>query len=361
MEVLVAGRLAETLKAGRSAFNARFAQARHVRPSLDPAAFTDLLRSTVVPIAQAVDQHCPDQTGLVVHALYDLSLDLLGQGFLGPQSRYPFVAQGWQELLPGVPRYIAAAPRLIAGSITNALYNLSITPGARPDEWLRTMLHLSALCADGAAWLRAGQVAAWRAGLAHYRRGALELCKTLEPAIACAALGVAHMPDTETLISRLQADPWLLPAQAQNTQALKLVARVGAFRGLGGLFLQPPTVAASGEHFVVTDGNTRWLLVADAFGATWHRADSVPTSTSTAPFSIDHAGRVTCGPHKQTFPELARMSSAASNGTTLAVTVPLSFAVHLVALGRGHSDVNKGQFQKDNDAKGIFNQAPPNA
>ncbi len=337
METLVTGRVAESLRANRSAFNARFAEARRARPALDPAAFSHLLRSTVVPIAQAVERQHPDQTNAVVHALYELSLDLLGQGLLGPDSRYPLIAQGWQDLLPRLSRYVAASPRRTVGAITNALYNLCITPGARPGEWIESMAALGDRCDNETTLFQAGQIAAWRAGMAHYRQGALELCQALEPAIARAALGLppASEPELGTLISRLSANPWLRPAQAQDKAdkpGLRIIARVGAFRGFGGLFSAPPRVASVGKHFIVTDGQASWLLVADVFGATWHRSDHTFIPGQTAPFSIDRNGQVTHAGYKQSLPELAHFSSAASNGDTLAVTIALSFAVHLVAL-----------------------------
>src|SRR2546423_1862172 len=81
----------------------------------------------------------------------------------------------------------------------------------------------------------------WRAGLAHYRAGALAVCAQLPPALARAALGLP--PDAriglEDLIARLMADPWLEPATLAgpaHARELRIVARAGAFRGFGGLF-----------------------------------------------------------------------------------------------------------------------------
>ncbi len=336
--MLITGAFAKILEAERNTFNYKFAEARHARPALDPTAFSEHLRAVVAPIVEALDRQHPDKTSEAVHVLYDLSLDLLGQGFLGLNSRYPFVAQGWQSLLPRLAHHIAAAPRYAIGAITNALYNLSVTSGARPQEWIESTTQLASVAPDLDSLLRAGQIAAWRAGMAHYRRGALELCKTLDPAVARVALGLLpnNSLSLETIVARLSADPWLAPQairERPGNRRLKLVARAGAFRGLGGLFLSTPTVAAAGEHFVVRDGESKWLLVADVLGATWHRADdSAVASSQTLPFSIAHNGHVTREGSSWTFPELAKWNSAAATGTTLAVTTPLSFAVHLIAL-----------------------------
>ncbi len=47
MEGLIGGAFAEILRANRASFNARFAEARRARPTLDLAAFSQVLRETV--------------------------------------------------------------------------------------------------------------------------------------------------------------------------------------------------------------------------------------------------------------------------------------------------------------------------
>jgi len=136
----------------------------------------------------------------------------------------------------------------------------------------------------------------------------------------------------------LHDDPWLAPAEALGGKAaerrMHLVARVGAFRGFGGLFLSPPSVTCPAGQFLVTDGVGQWLLTADRFGATLHRATTPPTGPAARqpPFyKLDTRGKVTRGKHSATFPELAGSQSSAADATTLAVTTPLSHAVFLVA------------------------------
>ncbi|MBI5031012.1 MAG: hypothetical protein HZB51_10830 [Chloroflexi bacterium] len=339
MEGLVTGAFGDILKAERDTLNAKFVEAKLIRPNLDPDAFKEILVATVAPIVQAVDQCTPNATRQVAWALYDLSLDLLGQDFIGANSRYPSIMQGWKYLLPNIPRQISASPRAVIGSITNALYNLSQVPNARPQEWVTSMLTLAPFASDATTFLPAGQIAAWRAGLAHYRKGALELAKKIPPVMARAALGLSptsETPTIETLVNRLAADPWLNPAsikdQPSGQRSLQVVARVGAFRGFGGLFRTPPTVANLGEHFVVKDDSTSWLLVADCFGATFHRVDGVQPTKMQSPFRIEKSGKVSCDRYTANFPELADYTSMAANATTLAVTSSLSFAVSLIAL-----------------------------
>ncbi len=348
MEKLITGAFAQILEASRARFNARFAEARRFQPRLDPAAFSDHVRSVVAPLVEAVARERADKAAEVADVLYDLSLDLLGQEFLGPDSRYPFIVEGWRFLLPRLSRFIAEAPREVVGSMTNALYNLSTTPGARPGEWAASLLKLAEVCPDAPTLLKAGQVAAWRAGMAHYRLTVLDLCRDLPPPAVLIALGLspqADHPPLDQLLESLKANPWLHPDShlPPPTSHLQIVSRVGAFRGFGGLFLAPPAVMSTAEgQFVVRDGEHAWLLTADLFGATLHRADGETLPTKSRPcahFQIDPTGRVSKIPvrgqklsHSQTFPDLKGFTAAADNSTTLAVTTPLSHAVYLIAL-----------------------------
>ena len=335
------GPFAQILDANRARFNAKFAEARHFKPKLSAEAFKHHLHFTLAPLVEAVYHADADKANGVADALYDLSLDLVGQELLGPDARYPLLVEGWQTLLPRLPRFIIEAPRDFVGAVTNALYHLSVTPGARPREWLDVMQRAAGLCPESATFLRVGQVAAWRAGLAHYRPQALALAgqlATTSPMLARLALNLPTAntktaPLITTLLNRLNADPWYRPESSPAQPQLTIVARVGAFRGFGGLFLAPPRVSLAQEHFVIHESDNDWLLTADAFGATLHRyerpaaADKVET-----PFRLEAGGKVGHGQITRVFPELSSATSTAATATTLAVTTALSHAVYLVAL-----------------------------
>ncbi|MEK7323983.1 MAG: hypothetical protein AAB217_01850 [Chloroflexota bacterium] len=336
---MISDPFAQALAANRARFNAKFAETRHFKPKLNAEAFAEHLRSVVAPIVEAVARQNPAATAETVETLYVLSLDLIGQELLGPASRYPAINEGWKTVLPSLPHHLASAPQAVISAITNALYNLSLEPSARPNEWINLMLALAPLCPNVDSLLKAGQVAAWRSGLAHYRQGALDVCRALDEKIACAALGLpsSNTLPIHTLIDRLAADPWLTPSAISHPPSaqsrLQLVARVGAFRGFGGLFIEPPVVWAADDHFVVSDGEGTWLLTADIFGAAFHRADlKAPPAKTGSPFTITKAGNVALGKVTQAFPELANANSFAATQTTLAVTTPLSHAVCLIAL-----------------------------
>lgn len=343
MTALLTGRLAEILEARRSRFNAQFAEAKHGRPALDPRQFATHLTQVVAPLVETVARHAPDRADEVAQALYDLSLDLVGRDLLGPAARHPAIVEGWAWLLPQLPDRLAEAPRVFVGAITNALFTLAVTPGARPKQWLREVAALSTLCGSATELLEAAKVLAWRAGMAHYRASALDLCRRLSPPLATAALGLPETAldreEIDTLIHQLLADPWLDPVQAlagkPEAQHLHLVGRVGAFRGFGGTFMRPPRVTSPGGQFVASDGEQHWLIHADRFGATLHRLPALPAEKPVlaAPlFKVGLRGKVSRGTHQAVFPDLAVTHSSAANASTLAVTTPLSHAVYLIAL-----------------------------
>jgi hypothetical protein len=335
MEKLIRGPLATALEANRPAFNALFAQARRSIPTLDAAAFAEHLRTTVAPVVEEVAAIAPARVGEVVEVLYEFSLTLVAKQFL---ARHPDLGGGWSLLLFGLPQHLAAAPRSFAGSITNALYNLCVVPGARPRQWTDLMLDLGQRCSDTAALLEAGKVAAWRAGLAHFRAGALETCRRLDPALARAALG---LPETdlalETVLQRLSADPWLSPAAlaqpARPALEIRIVAKTGSFRGFGGLFLRPPRTAWVDGEFLVSDGEACWVLMADVFGATFHRTErSLPARPhGSNAVKVASNGTVTWERQTRIFEELRDCTSFAADETTLVATVPYSHALYLVA------------------------------
>ena len=327
------------LRSDRSRFNAKFAEARWRRPRLEPEAWAALLRTTVAPIVEAVNQVQPEQTVEAAEALYDLALELMGQEVLGPRAPYGAVVAGWERLLPRLARFVAAAPRQVAGSVTNALYNLSTTPGARPLEWIDLLLGLADACPDAATLLRAGQAAAWRAGLAHFRYDALEIITelaTVNLPLASASLGLPadYSAPLEVVIDRLLANPWLSPTAATHATSslaapLRLVARVGDFRGLGGEFLTPPVVVGAEGRLVVNEGGRWWWLAADVFGATLQRAPELAVKPQTAVpakwKALLQAAKPAGYPHPQS------ITSVAATDATLAVTSSLSHRVHLLA------------------------------
>ena len=182
------------------------------------------------------------------------------------------------------------------------------------------------------ALLQAGQVAAWRSGLAAYRGGVLDLAATLDPALAAVALGLAppgspgSNGSTADVLARLQADPWFDPSAPDAGPAGERgPIAVGSFRGFGGAFLRPPTiVAASDDAGAGHRRRTSWFVFADAFGSALVRAGATPMSVP------DGVGPTADAPP----PELAGVAEVTSWIRTAAGVVATSALTHSVLFVR---------------------------
>lgn len=319
----------KVLEARRAYFNARFAQAEITRPNLDGDAFLLVLRDLVAPVVEAVAQQQAEAALVVGQHLYDLALDLFADGLLTPKG---VITNVWNGVLPQLATFLVQEPQRVSGSVVNAAYNISQIEGARPQEWMELALALAPRCDKVSTFLQAGQVAAWRAGMAHYRLGALQILKTLDADLVRVIFGLESPPDAAALHHALSVNPWYDPARSGAPGTLKIVKRVGKFRGFGGAFLTPPRVFWTGEGFVTTDGADEYLLMADAFGATLHRTTDPRKANIASPFKLHSNGKVTFEKASVTLPELADATSSAANQTTLAVTSGLTHAISLVAL-----------------------------
>jgi hypothetical protein len=297
---MITGPLADALKRGRQSFNARFVAAKPI----DAAAFQAHLTDTLDPIVQAVAAKFPERTDAVVEALYDLSLDLFRQNLLGPQAKYPVIVEAWKIFLPAIPTLVAREPNRIAASITNVLYNLATTPGARPNDWLK----LAAASPDFNLSLAA--LLAWQCGLPQYRESVLDKAPEL-----------AH----------LRTNPWNLN---NPNPSLQLLAKAGAFRGFAGQFLRPPRVDTLAGAILATDGDSTWQLHADLYNAILLRVDRTlpPPLPLKGDAQISANGTVNWKGQRRRFPELASSTSIAAISHTLAVTLATSHHLYLLGL-----------------------------
>ena len=334
---------ADVLKAGRDVFNAGFVQARRQYPSLEPDAFSAFLVTCVDPLIRAVDHVRPDALASTASIAYDTALELVGQGLAGPRARQDTINEGWRRLLPAAAGAVAAAPGRVIGAVCNALHYLGEAPEARALQWLTEMRLLAPqIGADTDTFLKIGQVAAWRAGLAHFREGALGVADTLPEKLALLAVGASEGSSWRTVQASLRADPWHVPDSGEGGP--RVAGRAGAFRGFGGLFLRPPEIASDGQQFYVRDGDSHWLLTADAFGATFHRATKEDFARTrgirTVPDGLqivesgDGNAEVRFRRRKIHLPISGAVSSSGAIPSTLAVTTVNSHAIVFVALHR---------------------------
>jgi hypothetical protein len=327
--------LAEALRADRESLNQRFALRQRGGARIDDGAFQEHLRTTVNELIGGVASVQPERVRAVVNALFDVSLDLFAAGLLGPGTKHPHVGAAWREVLPAAARLLARDPARVAGCLSNAVDHLVAHASARPAEWIDAMRTLSPHCDSVAQWLDAGKVMAWRAGLVQYRSAALQRAREMPWKLAARCSGSPDditEPEWHKRLDRFEADRWFSGNVDGAAPSLRIVRTTGDFRGFGGRCLRPPTVTANDRGLFALDGNESWQLLADAFGTLWHRAALARTKpTAEAKVAIDARGRVTWDGMQRDFAELAGPSSSACDGQTLAVTLPTSYHVFLVA------------------------------
>lgn len=343
MEGRITGPFAEVLARGRDEFNARFAYARRLNRRLTPEAFMDHLVSVVAPIVNKAAEKEKADLDELGRVLYDLSLELFAQGCFGETRRYPLVAFAWEKLLPAIAHLVAEDPRRLVTAISNALCNLSAEKGAGELEWLKIMGALIRHCRDVESFLQAGKVAAWRCGMAHYREGALKGCETLAPNVFAKIFGLdpgLDEPGKERVLQGLKTNHWYdpvyepPPAPGGKRAGLSIVAIPGGFRGFGGPFMSPPRVKVMKGRIFLHDQKHYYILEADIFGSTLHRAGTGrpagPSDTNRS-FYIDKTGMVKKDGFVNYLQELAQAASTASTSNTLVVCLPYSHYAYLVA------------------------------
>jgi hypothetical protein len=334
---------AEALARGRATYNARVAAGKRAAPGLDDAALAAALASLdgVVRAAHALD---PGAVDGVVGALLDAAVELVGKGVVGPAARRPEVDAAWRALLEASPRPLCTAPRLAVTAAINGLSRLADTPGARLFDWARAMAALAGRARDVRAWLEAGLVASWRAGLAHARASALEACARLPPDLVALALDLDAATDAAAVarvVEALRVDPWAWPRHVVSGEeppvGVRFVCTTGGFRGFGagGRFIAPPRVGLVDGVFVLSDGERAFELHVDFFGATLVvLGPAFDPTPARGGLDLLTGGHVVCAEGRRVFPGLASVSSWASTERTLVATSPISHRVTVLARSR---------------------------
>jgi hypothetical protein len=338
--------LADALRADRESLNHRFALRQRAGAKIDELAFQQHLRMTVNELVTGVGNVFAQRVRAVVNALFDVSLDLFAAGLLGTTTKHSHVSAAWREVLPKATNLLARDPLRVAGCLSNAVDHLAAQPSARPSEWIELMRDVSPHCGSVPQWMDAGKVVAWRAGLVKYRSAALRLAREMPWKLAARCVGAtcpygdvgdATESDWYERLARLETDRWYSPVKnnvPQVSRSLRLVRTTGGFRGFGGPCLRPPTVTAADGGLFVSDGDAIWHLLADVYGTLWQRAATLPASAAagvTPKIAIDSRGRVAWDTTAHEFAELADAGSFACDGQTLAVTMPTSHHVFLLA------------------------------
>jgi hypothetical protein len=334
---MISETLAAVLQSGRTEFNSRYEAARQRYPGLDSVAFSKFIVETIDPLTQGAARITRDRVSEVVTVAYDIGLELVGQKLIGKEARGKTIDAALRRMYPFLMPLIVMAPERILPAIYNALHNLTSTAGARPEQWAEILGRTGVQCEDPGQLLKLGQVLGWRAGLAHYRSSALAIAAALPPKLLVAALGAGTNDNWSEIAGRLETDPWFDPVKSgatTNRSRVEVVAKVGGFRGFGGLFSEPPQVASSREHLWVKSGDDCWLLCADVFGSTFHRATMEEFESALKnPFSPEGLviDRKKIGWNNRSLNLPAEIAGSAATLTTLAVTNPGTFAISLIA------------------------------
>ena len=116
-------------------------------------------------------------------------------------------------------------------------------------------------------------LAAWRAGVIELREDALGRLETAAPASAAAALGL--QPSELGPFAHAQRGNRF--ARSPSTEPGTDVARVGGFRGVGGVFISPPMTATPLDRpggFAIHTASDDWEYDADLFGGRLRMVES---------------------------------------------------------------------------------------
>ncbi len=324
------GAMARELAANRDTFNAMFKARKTLSRSLQADDFYHVLTHVVAPVVEALDRGGLDVT-TTAQTLYGIALTLTQRSLLGMNSRHEFVARVWKELLPQVATLVAKHPRDITTAVSNAAYHLGLRSQSVQDRWLTTMQAVAVEDPDLQAFLDAGIVAAWSSGMTHWRKPALEAWSRLDSTLSKITLRLSATNTYPREILRQQlADAFQMPGGDENP-SLQIVYRAGGFRGFAGPFLDPPIVYTNKDRVFAADSNGHHLVFADIFGATIERTTPSTPSDFRSPFDYSRDGTIAGFGERRRFPELENASSTAANSDFMAVTLPHSHYIWVVA------------------------------
>lgn len=312
------------LEAERAALNQRVLDAQHSYPDFDAQSFGTFLVAAVDPLLAAAPTGHVGEIGV---AAYELALELTGQKLIAAHTRTAGLVRLWTVTAPGMMPLLAARPAQVLGMLSNAVIHLESQPGIHIAQWIDDVTALAPSITTIEQLAAVGQIAAWRAGMAHFRAGALAAADALPDSLAGAA--VRGEGPWSSVRERFASDPWWRPGPAQVRQR-----RVGSFAGFGGLFIVPPQVRPHGHGFVVQAGEQCFFLSADTFGAVLQPAPRAEFDTASASISGDWSlsgTTLSAGRSKMQLELPADGLSACSNGVTIAVTSPYTHAIELVA------------------------------
>jgi hypothetical protein len=325
--------LAHALRLQQHELNRKFQLAKQFDRSLEDAAFSAFIRNTLDPIATAVASRHPDRLLEVIDLLYDMALPLVARGWLGGVSRIPALEAGWRTLLVGLAPWLGVAPKKVAGSMLNALHQLSELGGEAPNLWIEDLVRLSSQFTQLDEIFATGRVLAWRHGLAATRTAAIDAALSLQAPIVQNALRLPQPLSAENWL-RMKAESQTMPMDCLSSRvdAPTWMRWVGGYSGLGGDFRRLPRVAADETGTYVTDGHKVWALVADGYGAQLISVHNInPWSDDAQPTAhVTPDGLITVNRRQTHFASFPAPRQGAWHNGLLAVTSHVTHRVGLI-------------------------------
>ncbi|WP_419660058.1 uncharacterized protein Dvar_04040 [Desulfosarcina variabilis str. Montpellier] len=282
MEKLTFEPLIGLLARKREACNRLFAAYSIRYPALDGEVVKTWVVKTIQPVMQSLGNDDASLAERTFDDLYETILDLAGAHRLQTWGWYYHPVLTMAAL---AGRSTGDRPETIIRAMAKAMTTILADDPEAAGRWLEAMQTALPLCTTADQLLNAGRLCAWKAGLAYLRRRALSALEALPPAVIRNVLRVAS---SEELVKALASHPWQLPGQQKAVGAPVLRYRAGGFRGFGGPFFRPPTVARVDEHFVATDGLSCCVVFADAFGVSVRRQAAVQPLDISRQAACDH-------------------------------------------------------------------------
>jgi hypothetical protein len=319
------------LRERRHAYNFRWSEARSRFPHLNANDAASFFVHDLAPLIDALSG-APSVRSDQLESICDIAVEVgaiaTGIRLLGVNATQPWVTHLWRTVFPALAQHIANEPLAVITELSHATAQFNAHTAARPEQWLRLLTMLGPQACDLAHLRLLGKVLAWRSGLAHYRNGALAAADQLPTELAELALEIPSTHSWARLRAPLNASCW--PSECVDTTGL--LAKVGAFRGLGGVFVEPPTLATRDGELIARSGGDAWVICADLFGATLHRTQDFGDPAGTAceepvlilgDFIILPSQAVELG-------AAAPVTSVVQQGNTLAITTKNSHAIWLL-------------------------------
>ncbi len=340
--------LERILRERRHAYNFRVSEARSRFPHLNATDAASFFVNDLAPLIDALST-LPSVGSDQLESICDIAVEVgakaTGLRLLGVNAVEPWVTELWRNTFPALAQHIAANPLAVITELSHATAQFSAHRASRPQQWLQLLKVHGPKAADLAQLRSLGKVFAWRSGLAHYRTGALAAADQLPTELVEAALQIPAPQSWAEWRDALNASRW----PGSLVEATGVLAKVGAFRGFGGVFLEPPTLATCDGDLIARSGGDAWTICADLFGATLHRTqDHGEPAGVTCEEPVLILGDFVFLPSQAVeLGAAAPVTSAVQQGNILAITTNNSHAVWLLGIGETSEDQQHDDQQHD--------------